>query len=162
MHPINRDYLQKYRVKLSLRARILIVFSCFLLINGAKAGLLETPQVSDQNPAPDTVKVKNDSLVTTVDTMSVDEGKDIESEITYEAEDSIRVEPENKKVYLFGKAQVHYQDFDLKAEYIEIDTKTNLITAMGIPDSTGKLIGTPEFKDGQNDKIGRASCRERV
>ena len=141
---------------MSLRARILIVFSCFLLINGAKANLLENQQVSDQNPAeqnpaPDTVKVKNDSLVTTVDTMSVDEGKDIESEITYEAEDSIRMEPENKKVYLFGKAQVHYQDFDLKAEYIEIDTKTNLITAMGIPDSTGKLIGTPEFKDGQND-----------
>jgi len=137
---------------LSHRAAILIVFSYLLLINGVKANLLERTfiyQVAKINP--DTLKPKTDTLKTTVDTVAVNDDSGIDSEITYEADDSIRIEPENKKVYLFGNAKVHYGDFDLKAAYIEIDTKTNLVTAVGVLDSAGKLKGNPEFKDGQND-----------
>lgn len=133
------------------RAAILIVFSCLLLINGAKAYILENDLFHPfEQSQPDTIKVKNDSLVTTIDSTTVDE-KGPESEMIYEAEDSIRMEPENKKVYLFGNAKLHYEDFDLKAAYIEIDNKNNLVTAMGITDSSGNLSGNPEFKDGQND-----------
>jgi hypothetical protein len=134
------------------RAAIFIVFSCLLLINAAKADLLEKNTFWEwEQVNPDTLKVKKDTLVTTIDTAAVDEGKDITSEITYEAEDSIRMEPENKKVYLFGNAKVHYEDFDLHAAYIEIDNKNNLVTAMGVADSNGNLKGNPEFKDGQTD-----------
>ncbi len=140
---------------MSLRAPILIVFSCLLLINGAKANLLENAAIYQVNQVaktyPDTLKTKTDTLKTTVDTLAVDDSNAIESEITYEADDSIRLEPENKKVYLFGNAKVHYADFDLKAAYIEIDNKTNLVTAIGVADSNGKLIGNPEFKDGQTE-----------
>ena len=120
-----------------------------------KAGLLGNyPSFSIEKHAvfyPDTTKTRPDTLRTTVDTLDVDEGNGIDSEVLYEAEDSIRLEPETKKVYLYGNAKVHYGDFDLKAAYIEIDNKNNLVTAMGVLDSTGKLIGNPEFKDGQND-----------
>ncbi|HWY38635.1 MAG TPA: putative LPS assembly protein LptD, partial [Bacteroidia bacterium] len=134
---------------------IFIVFSYLLLINGAKAALLENtfiPQeIRTEKLLPDTIKPKKDSVVTSIDTVAADEGKDIESEITYEADDSLRMEPENKKIYLFGNAKVHYEDFDLKAAYIEIDNKNNLVTAMGVADSSGKLNGNPEFKEGQSE-----------
>jgi len=93
---------------------------------------------------PDTIKKQ-------VDTLNIDENEGIESEINYMADDSIRLEPDNKKVYLYGNAEVHYGDFNLKAAYIEIDSKTNLVTAMGVMDSSGKLVGNPEFEDGQNE-----------
>ncbi len=122
---------------MSKRTLISLVFSCFLLINeGIGANILPN--------YPDTLKKS-------VDTLDIDEDNGIESEITYDADDSIRIESETKKVYLYGNASVHYGDFNLKAAYIEIDNKTNLVTAMGVMDSTGKLRGNPDFKDGQTD-----------
>ena len=100
---------------------------------------------------PDTTKQQPDTLRKDIDTLSTaDEGAEIESPVDYEAEDSIRLEAENKKAYLYGNAKVHYQDFDLKAAYIEIDNKSNLITAVGMPDSSGKVVGSPEFKQGSD------------
>ncbi len=107
---------------------------------------------------PDTTKSKTDTIRKNIDTLSAggDEAS-IESPVDYEAEDSIRLEAENKKAYLYGNATVHYQDFDLKAAYIEIDNKSNLITAIGVPDSNGVIKGSPEFKQGKDqmkcDKI---------
>ena len=98
---------------------------------------------------PDTIKPQTDTLRKKTDTLATlgDESA-IESPVDYDAEDSIRIEAEDKKAYLYGNATVHYQDFDLKAAYIEIDNKTNLITAVGIPDSNGTMQGAPEFKQG--------------
>ena len=99
---------------------------------------------------PDTAKPKTDTLRKNIDTLSTDDDAGIESPVDYEAEDSIRLEAENKKAYLYGNASVHYQDFDLKAAYIEIDNKSNLITAVGMPDSNGVIKGSPEFKQGKD------------
>ena len=99
---------------------------------------------------PDTVKPQTDTLRKNIDTLSTDDDAGIESPVDYEAEDSIRLEAENKKAYLYGNAMVHYQDFDLKAAYIEIDNKSNLITAVGMPDSNGVIKGSPEFKQGKD------------
>jgi len=101
---------------------------------------------------PDTTKPGADTLRKSVDTL--DAGKDengIETKVDYTADDSIRIEAENKKAYLYGNATVHYEDFDLKAAYIEIDNKTNLITAVGMPDSSGKMQGNPQFKQGKDE-----------
>ena len=101
---------------------------------------------------PDTTKLVADTLKQKVDTLSVSENEDaIDSQVDYEADDSIRIEAENKKVYLYGNAKVHYGDFDLKAAYIEIDNKTSLITAVGMPDSSGNIQGSPEFKQGKDE-----------
>lgn len=103
---------------------------------------------------PDTTKPATDTLRKNVDTLATsgdDDEKGIESKVDYTADDSIRVETENKKAYLYGNATVHYDDFDLKAAYIEIDNKTNLITAVGMPDSSGKIQGNPVFKQGKDE-----------
>ena len=101
---------------------------------------------------PDTLKPTTDTLRKQVDTLrpAIDPNA-FDSEVHYEAEDSIRMELENKKAYLYGNAMVHYNDFDLKAAYIEIDNKNSLITAVGVPDSTGKIQGSPQFKQGKDE-----------
>lgn len=113
-----------------------------MLINGAQAhSFFSLP--------PDSLKRSADTLRKSIDTLSAnDEETALDSKVDYTAEDSIRMEAENKKIYLFGKATVHYQDFDLKADYIEIDNNSHLITATGMPDSAGVMQGTPEFKQG--------------
>ncbi|HXB39386.1 MAG TPA: putative LPS assembly protein LptD [Bacteroidia bacterium] len=133
---------------MSKRTLISLVFSYFLLINeGWGSNILST----SSNGAPGVNVFYPDTVKKQVDTLAIDDDNGIESEITYNADDSIRLEPDNKKVYLFGNASVHYGDFNLKAAYIEIDSKTNLVTAIGVMDSTGKMIGNPEFKDGQTE-----------
>ncbi len=131
---------------------IVIVFNCLLLINQVHAHAFYS-SYKYISPhlilLPDTVKPQTDTLRKNIDTLSTDDDAGIDSPVDYEAEDSIRLEAENKKAYLFGNAMVHYQDFDLKAAYIEIDNKSNLITAVGMPDSNGVIKGSPEFKQGK-------------
>jgi hypothetical protein len=59
---------------------------------------------------------------------------------------------------LFGDGFVEYEDMNLKSEFIEIDNEKNTITAYGKTDSTGKNIGTPLFKDGQQE----IACRKMI
>ena len=67
--------------------------------------------------------------------------------ITYTAADSVRFSIDIKKVFLFGKAQVKYLTTELEADYIELDMENKQAFASGVQDSTGKLNGTPVFKD---------------
>lgn len=57
--------------------------------------------------------------------------------------DSSMMDLKKRKAYLYGNADVTYGTLNIKAAYIEIDFANNIAYATGIPDSTGKLIGTP-------------------
>jgi len=72
----------------------------------------------------------------------------IEAQVSRNARDSIVQDLSARKVYLYGEAEVVYQDITLKAAFIEVDFNTNNVYATGIEDSTGKLIGVPEFTQG--------------
>lgn len=71
----------------------------------------------------------------------------IDAIIERTARDSIIQDLVNKKVYLYGDAVVTYQEITLKADYIEVDFNTNSLYATGMPDSTGKMKGFPEFSE---------------
>jgi hypothetical protein len=75
----------------------------------------------------------------------------LDDKVDYQADDSMITDLTNQKAYLFKNAVVVYQDMTLKAGYIEIDFKNNIVYAYGIKDSTGKEIQRPDFKnkDGQ-------------
>ncbi|MFL5752158.1 MAG: putative LPS assembly protein LptD [Bacteroidia bacterium] len=90
---------------------------------------------------PDTNRVQTDSLP----------DESIDAQIKYSARDSIRYEADGQKIYLFGGAVVEYEGTTLKADLMEIDNRKNLITAEGVPDSTGKRSGNPEFTDAENE-----------
>lgn len=87
---------------------------------------------------------KSDSLV--ADTMISKSA--LESEVNYKAEDSIVYDLVNKKVYLFGKAEITFEKMKLDAGHVIIDWTTNTITAEGVKDSAGKETDNPVFLDG--------------
>lgn len=75
----------------------------------------------------------------------------IESKVEYTAEDSMRFDMTLEKVYLYGSAQVNYEEIQLNANYIEVDLKNNSVLANGIPDSNGVMQGLPIFKEGPQE-----------
>jgi LptD protein len=73
----------------------------------------------------------------------------IDAKVVYHARDSIRLDAETKKVFLYGDASVKYQDLELKAEYIDLSMDSNIANAHGVENKdSGKIIGKPEFHQG--------------
>lgn len=75
----------------------------------------------------------------------------LEAIITYSAVDSIIPDFENQKMYMYKKGVINYQSIELKADYIMLDLAKNEVYAEGLPDSTGTIVGTPIFKDGDEE-----------
>lgn len=90
-----------------------------------------------------------DSTLAKQDTAKKAPAKDpaLKTKVTYHAKDSLRFDVKAKKVYLYNEAEIKYEDITLKANYIEIDWSTNTLYAKGLPDSTGKIVGKPEFSE---------------
>ena len=82
----------------------------------------------------------------------------LRDQVVYKSDDSIRMDWVKQKAYLYGNAEVIYNGIDLKAEYIELDFNNNTVYAIGLPDSTGKITGSPVFKDG-DDEFQTSSIR---
>ncbi len=76
-------------------------------------------------------------------------GLGIESEVQYTATDSIIMTSDgSKKVFLYGDAEVNYQDVKLTAAYIELDLDSSLTYARGVEsDTTDAIVGLPVFTD---------------
>ena len=89
--------------------------------------------------------------VKTVKLDTLEEQESLEHKVIANARDSSRYEAKGNKLYLFGDAYVEYESMNLKAEFIEVDYDKNLVTAYGTTDSTGKKVGTPVFKDAEQE-----------
>lgn len=72
----------------------------------------------------------------------------LEGEVKYGARDSMRYEPEEQTVYLFGAATVHYGEVQLSADRIVFSFKNEEAQAFGAPDSAGAIAGRPQFNQG--------------
>jgi hypothetical protein len=99
---------------------------------------------------PDTI-IRNDTIQR--DTSNVIPEKKtkrqaLESQVKYSARDSMITAVENRKLYLFGDAQVYYEDIELKADFMEFDMNNNVVTAMSLTDTSGSVTGKPVFKKG--------------
>ncbi|MDN3548318.1 putative LPS assembly protein LptD [Mucilaginibacter aquaedulcis] len=76
----------------------------------------------------------------------------IQSEVKAVAEDSTHVDNVKDILYLYGRARVTYEDFELDADYIRVDQKNHVIFASGSVDPrTKRYIGRPISKQ-KNDK----------
>ncbi len=118
----------------------------FILLSGRLAS--QTTELTNT----DSLKIKNSTLDTTknVDSLSIPISKDaITSPVMYKAEDSIIFDLGTKKAYLYGVTQTNYEDIELKSELMDIDWEKNEVDAKGALDSTGKLVGKPEFSQGE-------------
>jgi hypothetical protein len=110
------------------------------------------------NLKPDTISTSNlSNLKDTIAVMPEIAKKDsvqkpvLEDIITYSAEDSIIPDFESQKMYMYKNAVVKYQNIELTADYIMLDFVNKEVYAEGLPDSTGEKVGTPIFKDGNEE-----------
>lgn len=104
--------------------------------------LLNNCSISD-----DTIKtvVKTDSASIKKSDMAFD------YPVYYDAEDSLLFDFVKQKAYLYGKAVIIYESINMTAEFVELDFENNEVFAHGITDSTGKEIGKPVFKEGEEE-----------
>lgn len=69
----------------------------------------------------------------------------LQSEVKYAARDSMRYDIAEQTVYLFGAATVHYGDVQMTADRIIFSFKNEETQAFGALDSTGAIVGKPQF-----------------
>ena len=72
------------------------------------------------------------------------------SKVQYFAKDSSIILLADKKILLYHEAQVNYEDIELKAAYIEIDSEKNTVFAKSLKDSAGVSYGYPLFSENNN------------
>lgn len=73
----------------------------------------------------------------------------LETEVNYNAEDSLILNIKKQKAYLYEGAHIDYEEYSLDACYIEFDFKTKDVTAKYCIDSTGEKRGIPVLSDGE-------------
>lgn len=92
----------------------------------------------------------SDSTQTNVDSVTAPfAASDIDAPIEYQSEDSIIYDITNKRIYIFGKGNVKYQNTDVTGAKITYDWDNNTITAESMKDSSGNDYGKPVMKDGE-------------
>ena len=71
---------------------------------------------------------------------------DINNTVHGTSSDSMVILGQNK-AFMYGNGDVGYDKLKITASQIEIDLQTNNVYAVGRPDSTGEVIGSPVFDD---------------
>lgn len=103
----------------------------------------------------DTIPVRTqqrDSSVQQVDTFRLKRSADtLDAPLRYEAEDSAVVIVRDKKVLLYGKTKTTYTDMVLTAPRVEVDQRTQIVTAVRSVDSTGNTLDAAFFKTGDSE-----------
>ena len=147
-------------------AHIYSLLTAFFMSLVLLSPLVSASQSVDSIPQPlDSLAHLNDTLVNLTDSLinpsdSIITPKHVvkpqkksnnafETKVTRTAVDSVIQDMSEKVIYYYGNAVVKYDDIVLEANYMEFDLKTNVVHAKGLPDSTGKLIGTPVFTQGE-------------
>jgi lipopolysaccharide assembly outer membrane protein LptD (OstA) len=105
------------------------------------------------SPADTTRPLANDSNLTRqkIDTFTLKLSKDsLEAPLKYEAEDSVVVLIQDKKIILYGKTKTDYKDITLTAPEVRIDQQSQIVTAVNKKDSTGEIIENATFKSADN------------
>lgn len=138
-------------------SRLLFFFVLFILcpspfFESANAQTADSIVIADTLQVADTLMPEPDSALTDSLVIVKKDAKKpfLESEVHYAANDSLIFKIGDKRVFLFDKANVDYQDISLKADRIEYDFSWKTVSAAGAIDSSGKLAGKPEFTQGSD------------
>jgi hypothetical protein len=96
--------------------------------------------------------VKKDSLpkFPKTDTLPLKISRDsISFPVEHKAEDSMVLEVDSKKIFLYGKTEIKYDDVLLNAPKIEFDQQTQFVIAKMGRDSAGAVAGMAKLKQGE-------------
>ncbi len=92
-------------------------------------------------------KPQNNDTISQDTTSRKQKRQPLEGPVNYSAEDSISIDIQEQKIYLYGKAKVTYGSIILDAAYIEFGMKDKTVYASGLLDSTDQIQGKPVFQD---------------
>lgn len=71
----------------------------------------------------------------------------IDSKVVYSATDSIVIDLETSKVFMYRDADIKYEKIHQTAGFIELNFNTSILKARRLIDSGGKVTGKPVFKE---------------
>ncbi|TDE03485.1 putative LPS assembly protein LptD [Flavobacterium hiemivividum] len=74
----------------------------------------------------------------------------LDGKVKYKANQYAKIDQKKKLITLYDKAELYYQDVELKAGIIVMDYEKNEVYAGRIKDSTGKFTQYPNFKQAEN------------
>jgi lipopolysaccharide assembly outer membrane protein LptD (OstA) len=140
----------------------IVLISIFLTLG---TGKLYSQDITKKNTAIP-AKKQLDSIKTTserplintqkeTDTIKTDSIKPLktflEGKVKYKAEQYAKIDQKKKLITLYDKAELYYQDIELKSGIIVMDYEKNEVYAGRIKDSTGAYTQFPSFKQGANE-----------
>ena len=148
-------------------------FLPILLLMANVTAFASTSKVYGRNTAMDTIikldtikdkkllkgkKSAANTLGKTADTTKNKNG--LQSMVTAHAEDSTYYDDTRQILYLYGKARVTYDDYELDADYIRVDEKNKIIFASGrIDPITKRYLGRPISKQKKEKPVTSDSLR---
>jgi len=124
---------------------LFIIFNGFYFAVSAQNDSVPLKSAADTLSVITVDTLKNDSLV-------VSGNNDFKSKVEYLSEDSIIFDIENNVVHFYEKADVKYEDMNLKANYMEVNLDNKIMYSTFTLDSTGEKAGIPDFAQ-QDDKF---------
>lgn len=122
-------------------------FAWSVSVSGQQASTM-APLAAERVASSDTLLVEGDSSILATDTLRKKNALD--APVSYEAADSIVMTAGNW-AYLFGEADVKYQNIQLQSEQIEMNMDSSVVYAKFGLDSIGQEFGYPLFKEGEQE-----------
>jgi len=106
----------------------------------------ESPGSIPENTTKPTAKKETD----TIKKDSIKVKVFLDGKVKYKSVDYARIDQKKKLITLYDKAELYYQDIELKSGIIVMDYEKNEVYAGRIKDSTGAYTQYPNFKQGAN------------
>ncbi len=135
----------------------IVLLAFFLTIGSSKTYSQDFPKKTKEiavKTEPKTINSTAKDLVKVSDTIKKDSIKPkkqlLEDKIKRTAVGYEKINQKKKQMTLYDKAELYYQDIELKAGIIVMDYEKNEIYAGRLKDSTGQYTQLPVFKQGQN------------
>ena len=99
----------------------------------------------------DEVQQEPDSLLLNNNSSKKISPNAIESSVKYISQDSIIINLQHRKIFLFEDAKAYYEDIELNAAFMEFAFTNSELYASGVADSCGHIHGPPIFKQGGSE-----------
>ena len=119
-----------------------------------KTAIPSTKKSDTQKPNATSVKNPEITAPKQTDTIKLDSIKPkkgfLDGKVRYTAEQYAKIDQKKKIITLYDKAELYYQDVELKSGIIVMDYEKNEVYAGRIKDSTGAYTQYPNFKQGTN------------
>lgn len=123
-------------------------------ITKKKTAISASKQTNNTKQTVDTIKTPVLLVQKQTDTIKIDTTKRkkafLDGKVRYKAEQYAKIDQKKKIITLYDKAELYYQDIELKSGIIIMDYEKNEVYAGRIKDSTGAFTQFPNFKQGTN------------